>query len=247
MNEETAGAETPVGGEAIAEAPVVETSDATTEQPVTETATEQAAPETGDDTPAQPKKKHWAHDRIDELTRARREAERQAEYWKAKASSTPDYDSLDYEDGIAERVRNSTRQEQAETAQHSVASLAQEAFGYRETIARERFPDYDAVTRNPSVPITQDMAEIIRDSDVGPDIAYLLGKNVQEAARIAALPVSRRAVELGKLEAQVTAPKPLPKQPPAPVSPVGGTASGGTKDPAKMSMAEYVAWRQATS
>ncbi len=246
MTEETAGAETPAPETVlVAETAPVETSEATTEQPASETATEQVEPATGDDTAAQPKKKHWANERIDELTRARREAERQAEYWKAKASSTPDYDSLDYEDGIAERVRNSTRQEQAETAQHSVASLAQEAFGYRETIARERFNDYDAITRNPSVPITSTMAEIIRDSDTGPDLAYYLGKNVQEAARIAALPATRQAKELGRLEERITAPKPLPKQPPTPVSPVGGTASGGAKDPAKMSMSEYVAWRKA--
>lgn len=241
MNEETAGAETPAGGEAIAETAPVETSEATTEQPTSEAGT----PEAGDDTPAQPKKKHWAHERIDELTRQRREAERQAEYWKAKASQTVDVDSLDYEEGIAERVQQRTRKEQAETAQSSAAMLAQEAFSYRETIARERFGDYDAVTRNPSVPITDSMLEIIRDSDLGPDIAYHLGKNVQDAARIAAMPATRQAVELGKLEAKLSAPKPLPKQPPTPITPVGGNASGGTKDPAKMTMSEYIAWRKA--
>lgn len=243
MTDETAGAETPAADAAapVAEAPAsVEThSEATAEQPATDNA------EIGDDTPAQPKKKHWAHDRIDELTRARRGAERQAEYWKAKASQTTDPDSLDYEEGIAERTIQRTRQEQAETARDSAASLAYEAFGYRETIARERFPDYDAVTRNPGVRITNEMAEVIRDLDAGPDIAYHLGKNPAEAARIAALSPARQAVELGKLEVTVTATKPLPKQPPAPVQPVSGIAAGGAKDPGKMSPAEYIAWRKA--
>ena len=241
MDLETAGAETPA-------AEVVQATDATVETPseaTTEQQSDAESPDTGDDAAAAPKKKHWAHDRIDELTRQRREAERQAEYWKAKAEKTVDVESLDYEEGIAERTIQRTRREQAETAQESVASLASEAFGYRETLARERFADYDAVTRNPSVPITASMAEIIRDSEVGPDLAYHLGRNQAEAAKIAALPAVRQAVELGKLEARLTAPKPLPKQPPAPVEPVGGSASGGSSDPAKMSMAEYAAARKA--
>jgi hypothetical protein len=246
MHETTAGAETPAGGEvAPTDAIPVETSEATTEQSVTDNTAEQAEPDIGADTPAQPKKKHWAHDRIDELTRARREAERQAEYWKAKASQTTDPDSLDYEEGIAERTIQRTRQEQAETARDSAASLAQEAFSYRETIAREKFSDYDAVARNPGIRITEEMAEVIRDLDSGPEIAYHLGKNPAEAARIAALSPHRQAVELGKLEVIVTSPKPIPKQPPAPVQPVSGIAAGGSKDPGKMSPAEYIAWRKA--
>jgi hypothetical protein len=101
------------------------------------------------------------------------------------------------------------------------------------------------VTRNPNIPITPEMAEIIRDSDVWPDLAYHLGKNMAEAARIAALSPTRQAVELGRLEARVTAPKPLPNRAPAPVEPVSGIAAGGTKDPGKMSFEEYKAWREA--
>lgn len=240
MDLETAGAETPALETVDVDSTVETTPEATTGQQ-----SDAESTDTGDDAAAAPKKKHWAHDRIDELTRQRREAERQAEYWREKASKTVDVESLDYEEGIAERTIQRTRREQAETAQESVASLASEAFGYRETLARERFTDYDAVTRNPSVPITPSMAEIIRDSEVGPDLAYHLGRNQAEAAKIAALPPTRQAVELGKLEARLTAPKALPKQPPAPVDPVGGSASGGSADPSKMSMAEYAAARKA--
>lgn len=250
MNMETAGAETPAAEGAQPEATVENTSDATTEgQPEAESSEASATGETGenssDDAAAKPKKKHWAHDRIDELTRQRREAERQADYWKARAEQQVDFDSLDYEEGIAERVRLASRREQAETAQTTAAQLANEAFSYRETEAREKFADYDAVTRNPNVPITQDMAEVIRDSDVGPDLAYHLGKNPQEALRIAQMNPTRRAVEMGKLEAKLTAPRPIAKQPPAPVQPVNGIAAGGSRDPGTMSMSEYAAWRKA--
>jgi hypothetical protein len=245
MDPETTGAEAPAVADAQAEAAPVVTSDATTEQQQPEAGAE--APDTGngEDAAAPPKRKHWAHERIDDLTRQRREAERQAEYWKARATQTVDPDSLDYEDGIAERVAQRHRQEQADTAKEAAGQLAVEAFNYRETVAREKFADYDTVARNPNVPITPTMAEIIRDSDVGPDLAYHLGKNLAEAARIAALQPSRQAVELGKLEARITAPKALPNRAPAPVQPVSGIAAGGTKDPGKMSFEEYKAWREA--
>lgn len=238
----TAGADTPATDTPALETPApasVETSEATAEQP-TEAETPPA-----DDTGDKPRKKHWAHERIDELTRQRREAERNAEYWKQRATSTVDPNSLDYEEGIAERVAQRHRQEQAETAQATATQLAAEAFSYRETEARERFADYDTVTRNPNVAITPDMASLIRDSEHGPDIAYHLGKNPAEAARIASLSPIRQAAELGKLEVALAAPKPSRKVPAAPVQPVSAIAAGGSKDPAKMSMSEYAAWRKA--
>ena len=249
MSEETAGAETPAAEGTQPEATVENTSDATTEGQTEATneseasASDDTGGNSGDDASAKPKKKHWAHERIDELTRQRREAERQVEFWKAKAEQQVDFDSLDYEEGIAERVRLASRKEQYETAQTTASQLAMEAFQYRETEAREKWTDYDAVTRNPNVPILPDMAEVIRDSDVGPDLAYHLGKNPQEAMRIAQMSPTRRAVEMGKLEARLTAPKPAPKQPPAPISPVSAIAAGGSKDPGNMSMSEYIQWR----
>lgn len=249
MELETTGAEAPAGGDA---APV-ETSEATTEQPSgadntgEASAAEATGDQSGDDAAAdKPKRKHWAHERIDELTRQRREAERQADYWKARAETrTTDLDGLDYEEQIAERVSSRQRKEMAESASDAVRSVSQQVFEARETLVRERFPDYDAVARSPNVQITPSMAEVIYDSEAGPEIAYHLGKNPAEAARIAALPAIRQAAELGRLEAKISAPKPLPKQPPAPVNPVSAIAAGGTKDPETMSMSEYAAWRKA--
>ena len=133
-----------------------------------------------------------------------------------------------------------------ETAKATAEQLAGEAFGYRETIAREKFADYDAVTRNPNVAISPIMAEIIKDSEIGPDLAYHLGKNPAESARIAGMSPNRQAVELGKLEAAIAAPKPAARVPAAPIKPVSGIATGGTKDPGSMSLSEYRAWRKAS-
>jgi len=243
MTDETSGLE-PAGGEAIAETAPVETSEATTEQPTTESVeTEQS--DTGDDEAAKPRKKPGVHNRIDELTRQKHEALREAEYWRKKAEEAraTDLDALDYDDQLVAKVRRAEREERAETAQEAANKAVFQQFAELENEARTKWADYDAVTRNPNVPITPAMADIIRDSEYGPDIAYHFGKNPSEAARYAGLSGVQLARELGRLEATLTAPKPTPKVPAAPIRPVTGSTAGGVKDPAAMTMAEYVAAR----
>lgn len=247
MNTVTTGVDTP----AAADAATVENSESApeTQQDAANgeasTDSDTSGENSGDDAADKPKRKHWAHDRIDELTRKYREAERQAEMWKARASQTVDIDSLDYEDQIAARVSTQYRKEQADMAADAARQTGAELFSLREAEAKERYADYEAVARNPNVAITQDMAEIIYDSPTGPELAYHLGKNPQEALRIAQMTPARQARELGLLEARLSAPKDPPKHPPRPVAPVGSQAAGGASDPSKMSMAEYVAARQA--
>lgn len=250
MTLETAGAETPVADGATPEAPVENTSGATTEaqQDANEGEASAVSDTTGENSgegaAETPKRKHWAHERIDELTRQRREAERQAEYWKAKVNEKTNIDDLDYDDQIAARVAARQRLEMAESADHAVQSASKQVYEARAAEVRDRYADFDAVVSNPSLPITNDMAAVIMDSDRGPEVAYHLGKNPAEAARIARLSPVAQAKELGRLEERLSAPRAMPKQPPAPFTPVGGTASAGSTDPSKMSMSEFIKWRE---
>lgn len=247
MSDEITGAEVSAAEGTEPEA-TVETPASTPEQPTTENVeTDQAEPDNGDDAAAKARKKPGAHNRIDELTRQKHEALREAEYWRAKAqeASKTDLDALDYDDALIAKVKIAERQERAEAAQANADKAVAQQFTELESTAREKWADYDTVTRNPNVPITPAMVELIQDSEFGPELAYHFGKNPNEAARYAAMTGVQLAREIGRLEAKITAPKPLPKQPPAPVSPVGGQVSGGSKDPAKMSMSEYAAWWKA--
>lgn len=248
MDDETSGAQAPADGETIA-APV-ETSETTiTEQTATETAAEQPEAVTGDDAAAAPRKKPGVHNRIDELTRQKHEALREAEYWRAKAEDAgkTNLDALDYDDALIAKVKIADRQERADAARANADRAVEQQFAALESAAREKWPDYEAVTRNPNVPITQAMAELIKDSEYGPELAYHFGKAPAEAARYAAMSGVQLAREIGRLEAKLTLPKPLPKQPPSPVQPVSGIAAGGSKDPGAMSMSEYAAWRKANT
>lgn len=160
------------------------------------------------------------------------EAQRQADYWRGvaegKAPTEPakseakevdpnaEPKAEDYEFGeadvkyITDVAKWSARQEfnaqQAQAEQR--AEFSRLDANYQSNIAKvtERLPDFDEkVTQTaqrgewPCPPL---IAMGIRDSDVGPDIAYHLATNVAEAKRIAALDPYLQARELGRLEAR---------------------------------------------
>lgn len=109
--------------------------------------------------------------------------------------------------------------------------------------AKTRYADFATVFSD-DVPVTADGAEIIADSDMGADIAYWLGSNRTEAARIAKLPPLKQAVEIGRIEARLSLPRSKTvTTAPEPIAPVRGKATA-SKDPDKMSPAEYRKWRE---
>lgn len=104
-----------------------------------------------------------------------------------------------------------------------------ESFHERVETVRDKYDDFDSVAFSPDVPVTNAMAEIIRSSDVGPDLAYYLGKNREEAARISEMTVAQQGAALARLEAKLSSAPPVKKtsSAPAPISPVntrGATA-----------------------
>lgn len=112
---------------------------------------------------------------------------------------------------------------------------------------KKETPDYDEVIgNNDKVTITIAMATAIGDlGDTGPKVAYYLGKNPQEAERIAKLPLNQQALEIGRLEAKATvAPKIQKTNAPAPIRPIVGGATPAAKDLSEMSMEEYAASRR---
>lgn len=115
---------------------------------------------------------------------------------------------------------------------------------------REKYDDFDDIIEA-EVSVTPAMQQAVLESEIGPELAYYLGKHPEEAARIAALSPASTARELGKIEAKLTvetaAPnkKPQPStKAPAPISPVSNrsTATVG-KSPDEMDYDEYKAHR----
>lgn len=110
--------------------------------------------------------------------------------------------------------------------------------------AATKFDDFEDVVFSDGLQITDVMAEAMKDSDAGPEVAYYLGKNASEAERIAKLSPVAQVREIGKIEAQLNSkPARQASKAPAPIEPVGsGKTSAGNPD--SMSQAEYEALRK---
>lgn len=86
--------------------------------------------------------------------------------------------------------------------------------------AAEKYEDFEEVALDPTVPITQAMAETIADSDMGGDLAYYLGIHRDEAARISRLTPVQQVREITRLEAKLATPQVTKSSAPKPISPI---------------------------
>lgn len=91
--------------------------------------------------------------------------------------------------------------------------------------SKEAFPDGPSnglsVFLHASTPVTEEVAELVTASDVGPKLAEYLGENIAELHRINALPAHMKGFEIARIEARLSVPaetKPPPK-PKAPTPP----------------------------
>lgn len=143
----------------------------------------------------------------------------------------------------AEERQQLQKQEEQQQIQKSVEQQLEE----RKTKGREKYKDFQEVALADDVPINPLMAEIIAGSDNGEDMAYFLGKNRDEALRIARLSPLAAAKELGALEASLKAkPVAAPKvtAAPAPATPVSGSSGSAIQDLASLDMDAYMAKRK---
>lgn len=137
--------------------------------------------------------------------------------------------------------------QEREAAQMQAAQKAKQALAEQwvdqVADARGRYADFDQVAF--TAPISDGVAEMVAQSEIGADLAYYLGKNRDTALRISQLSPVEAARELGRLEATLSRPRPPTQtQAPDPITPVRPKATG-VKDPAKMTMEEYRKWREA--
>ena len=208
--------------------------------------------------PKEPRKK-TAQERIDELTKKRREAEREAEYWKEKAlrnSGVEQKESQLEEKGKRPNVRDFETVEDYENAlfkwhddikEHKSSSAEKmrkhkemvDSFNSKADAIRAEHDDYDDIINAPI--FTPTMKDILFASDNGPELAYYLGLNRNIADKIAKLPVNLQIYELGKLETQYMLQKKQRKSSsaPAPISPLGATGETTKIDESKLSDDEW--------
>jgi hypothetical protein len=225
---------------------------ATTEPAVT-------APEVADQSNEQPEEKKFTQAELDamigkRLAREQRkwEREQQAKQAPVPAMPTeiPTADQFESPQAYADFIRaEAEKLVQHREIQKQRAEI-EETFAEREEEARGKYDDFDQVAYNPQLRVTDVMAETIKASDIGPDLAYWLGSNPKEADRISRLSPLLQAREIGKIEAKLGTEPPQKKttSAPEPIRPVSARAVNpgvtDTTDPRStqtMSASEWIA------
>lgn len=170
--------------------------------------------------------------RIDELTRKRYEAERDAAYWKGMAEASkkieapketkpsaenvkPVLDDFstynEYVDSLSQynaglKIQEEKKKEKKEkddqAKKEKLIELGKKATAIIE-LGRKKYADYDIVV-NPYVPLTNDVVEMIISSENPEDIAYYISKDIKLANHLASLPALKIGAEIAKIDAQFT-------------------------------------------
>ena len=281
MTEETQGA-SPVEDAPVlpSESEAADSSPAPQAQPEAEPNDAQTPPRDEEGKFLSPK----AQQRIDHLTWEKNQREREAEYWRQLAlqaqqprQPAPEapaqpvklptleehgYDEAKYQAALldyAARQAESVVEKRLKEADAQRSEQARaESFATRQREFAKSAPDFeDKVLRDPTLPITEAMRDVILDSDAGPELAYYLANNRGLAEQIARLPAHLAALEMGRIDGRIAAekeakkaaatkPKPVVTQAPPPPPTVETNDAEVSKDPYsdEMSLAEWNKWRE---
>lgn len=215
--------------------------------------------------------KSGSQQRINELTRYRRDAERERDFYrqqyetlqKAQPASAPqsekaptlaDYNfdsdawAAAHEQYVSKRVESIAERKFREQESQRSTQQAQQEFDRRADVFVKEHPDFhEAISSlGSTVQFSPQIVEAIAYSEHGPAVAYHLANHLDEADRIARMPAHLAAVQLGRIEALVSAPKPKPvtsAPKPSPTLSGGSVANRGIRE--GMSYEEYKAARSA--
>lgn len=147
-------------------------------------------------------------------------------------------------------AKSAEEAERAQKDQQAQVEQTQAEWTARRDKALEKYPDYAEVAEADDLQISMPMGfAILNAGDAGPELAYHLGKNPDEAKRIASYVISdgkggmmpnapMQVFELGKLAAKISAPKPVSRTP-DPIQPLGARERATEKPAEEMSMDEY--------
>lgn len=210
-------------------------------------------PEAKTEEPPKPKAKTWEQRRIDELTRARRDAERNAEALKAERDAAlalvenarrgeepperPAQTALP-KDEIERRADELATQRAYQRQITSTIEAGDKEFGRDFTDACNTLADMGANER-------PEFMQIITDTDAGHKVLQHLGQNPEEADKLLRLPPHRMAMEIGRISDRLSKPKEVPvSKAPEPIRPIDSNVDV-KKDPSSddASDEEWFKWR----
>lgn len=145
---------------------------------------------------------------------------------------------------VARELRNHANTAEAQRATRNREVL--EDFRERTADAAKAIPDFKTVLASAAdIPVAPFVGELILESEKGPLLQYHLAKNPADLERLNGLSPLAAAKEIGRLEARLSLAKPntaTRASPPVPA--LKGSSAPRVSDISKMSMDEYVKFRQ---
>ena len=144
---------------------------------------------------------------------------------------------------INEKLSAREKVEQERNAQAAQGKTA-ESWQKRISSITAELPDYDDVVGSSDVVFRNPVVlDAIKESDLGPQVAYYLASNPDEADEIDSLSGIAAVRAIGRLEAKLVKQGASTTRTPAPIKTVG-QKSNVVKSPEKMSDAEFAKWRK---
>lgn len=259
--------ETAVDGAQVAPAETPETKPEATQETAPESTKEQEGERARDE-----KGRFVPQERVNEITRARREAERgwqserqlreqleqrlaALETQRQPSSDKPpaledfDFDQSRWAKAVTDyavaQASKTVEAKYRDSATQRTQHQAMEEFASREREYAKANPDYINAAQELAsfVRFPNETVEAIGYSEQGPALVHYLANHLDEADRISRLPPHLAALQLGRIEKDLVKPKPVSKAPPPAPKVDGGAAVN--KDPERMTTEEWVAWRRA--
>jgi len=231
--------------------PPEEVTDAEAEVTETDKAQESEAESPPADEENVEKKTNSAKDRIDKLTERFRSAERELAERERKIAELEDqlskvpkeplktlkdfeYNEEEYGAYIVERTEAIATKAAEQVAKQYVdkadSSESESEYDKRERAFEKEFPDFRQKAYDPDLRISESMAQVIKETDVGPELLYYLGNNPDEASVISRMSPVTAGMELSALvtkirsEKDVASKKSASKTPPPPATIAGKDA-----------------------
>lgn len=214
----------------------------------------------------QPKERDKVQERIGELTRKNAKLEQQLNELLSKKQEEPKqelkapkledsgYDEdahrdamQRYYEAIAERKAEEAAAKLIEKREAEAKAKAKDQT-FTERLKKLSGDDYDLAV---SAPVgSQEAADVIKESELAPEILLYLANNRGQAEKIAQLPPYVQAREIGRIEARLemqktqAEQKPKVSEAPPPPPKIEATTAVIDKDPDKMSVNEWLKWRE---
>ncbi len=152
--------------------------------------------------------------------------------------------SLDQREAERVKAELAERRQEVEAVKKQKDAEAHENWAAHAADAASRYSDFDAVVYNPALPVTQRVFDAVKQSEMPADVAYQIALDPSLARSLAGMNDLELGRAIGRIEATLSRPRPrLETQAPPPISPVKAKGTV-TPDPERMTMAEYMKWRQ---